>query len=64
MPINDDKFAKTSFGLSDNRKEMRFKHLPNEIQIIVEERNPLEDIGWQKSIVTDPLFLSLKKNGL
>ena len=63
-PITDDKLGKTSFGIGENKKKMRFENLPNKLEIIVEERNPAKGVGWKKSIVTDTIILNLKKNKL
>jgi hypothetical protein len=64
MPITDDVFGENSYGTGDNRKEMRFKNLPENLKIVVSEKNPDKNIGWKESIVTDTIFLSLKKNKL
>ena len=63
-PITEDRLGKASFGIGESKKEMRFENLPNKLEIIVEERNPAEGIGWKKSIVTDTIILNLKKNKL
>ncbi|KIC00122.1 hypothetical protein [Flavobacterium sp. KMS] len=59
MPLTEDKFGKRSFGLNENKKEMHFENLPNKLEIIVTERNPNENIGWTKSIITDTLVFNL-----
>lgn len=64
MPVTNDKFGKNSYGINENKKEMCFEKLPNKLKIIVRERNPDENIGWTKPIVTDTIFLELKKNEL
>jgi hypothetical protein len=61
MPITNDRFGKNSYGINENKKEMRFEKLPNKFKIIMEERNPDENIGWTKSIITDTIVLNLKK---
>lgn len=63
-PITEDKSGECSLGISQNRKEMHFENLPNNLKLIVKERNPDENGGWQKSIVTDTIVLNLKKNEL
>ena len=63
-PITEDRLGKASFGIGESKKEMRFENLPNKLEIIVEERNPAEGIGWKKSIVTDTIILKQKKNKL
>lgn len=40
---------------------MRFEYLPEILKIVVEERNPDENVGWQKSIVTDTITFILRK---
>lgn len=64
MPLTQDKFGESSYGIEDNKKEMRFVNLPKKLKIIVMEKNPDQNIGWQKSIVTDTIFLSFTKNEL
>ena len=64
MPITEDKLGKTSFGINENRKEMRFENLPKLLKIAVEEKNPDESFGWKKRIISDTIILKLKKNEL
>jgi len=64
MPLTEDKFGEESYGITENKKEMRFKNLPTKLKIIVSEKNPDENIGWKKAIVTDTIYLDLKKNKL
>lgn len=60
-PITEDKKGESSLGISQDRKEMRFENLPEILKIVVEERNPNENIGWQKSIITDTITFTLRK---
>ena len=60
-PITEDKKGESSLGISQDRKEMRFEYLPEILKIVVEERNPDENVGWQKSIVTDTITFILRK---
>jgi hypothetical protein len=65
MPVTEDKFGANSYGINENKKEMRFENLPKKLKIIVQERNPNKEIGWKKSIVTDTIVLNLmRKNEL
>ncbi|WP_281323927.1 hypothetical protein [Flavobacterium sp. IMCC34518] len=64
MPVTNDRFGKDSYGIFENKKEMRFEKLPSKLKIIVEERNPDKSIGWEKKVTTDTIVLNLKKNEL
>lgn len=64
MPLTTDKLGIKSYGINETKKEMQFANLPNEIKIIVEERNPDDTIGWTKSVVTDTIVLSRKRSKL
>lgn len=64
MPLTTDKYGKYSNGINENKKEMRFVNLPDEIKIIVEERNPDDNIGWTNKIATDTIVLKLNTKKL
>ncbi len=50
-----------SSGIGLNRKVFRFNSIPKELKILIEERNPIETIGWQKSIITDTITIKAKQ---
>lgn len=58
-PITEDKNGESSLGIGLDRKEMRFENLPKILKIVVEERNPTENVGWQKAIITDTITFKL-----
>ncbi len=59
-PIINGKVDLTNGGIEEKRKTMRFDKLPTELKLILEEKNPDKNIGWQKGIISDTLALHIR----
>ncbi len=45
-------------SLSDNECVLHPKHLFSEIKVILEEKNPIDTVGWRIPIITDTIILT------
>jgi len=58
-PIVNNRLDESNAGIEDTRKTMQFDYFPTELNLILSEKNPNENIGWKKEIVTDTLKIKL-----
>jgi len=58
-PIVNNRLDETNGGIGETKKTMRFDYFPTELNLILSEKNPKENIGWKKGIVTDTLKIKL-----
>lgn len=61
IPLINNIKDNTNGGIEDSRKTLRYRRLPQEMKLIVVERNPDINFGWTKEIVSDTLTLKLIK---
>jgi len=60
QPMINDIVDNQNGGIEQNRKTLRYEDLPKQFKLIVKEKNPEMNVGWQQAIVSDTLNLNLQ----